>query len=202
MKQQRDLSLLRDDYRWVAGVDEVGRGPLAGPVVAAAVILDKSRRIHGLDDSKKLTEKTRNRLAEKIRRHALAYSVAWCDAAEIDCLNILEATMLAMRRAVSGLQISPDLVRVDGNRLPLFTCRGRPLDAEAVVGGDGKIRAISAASIIAKVARDAMMCRLDGLFPGYGFAQHKGYGTAVHLKSLEVLGPCQQHRWSFRPLRR
>ncbi len=202
MRHQRDLPLLRDDYRWVAGVDEVGRGPLAGPVVAAAVILDRSRQINGLDDSKKLTEKTRTRLAAEIRRHAVAFSVAWCDAAEIDCLNILEATMLAMRRAVSGLRVAPDLIQVDGNRVPVFASTGRPLDTEAVVGGDGKISAISAASIIAKVERDAMLCRMDGIFAGYGFAQHKGYGTVAHLESLKRLGPCQQHRQSFRPIRR
>jgi ribonuclease HII len=185
----------------VAGVDEVGRGPLAGPVVAAAVILDRYHPIKGLDDSKKLSEKVRDRLAGEIRRHALAYSEAWSDAAEVDGLNILEATMLAMRRAVAGLHVSPDFVQVDGNRLPSFCYLGQPLDAEAVVGGDGKICSISAASIIAKVARDAMMCRMDRLFPGYGFAQHKGYGTAVHLQNLQRLGPCQQHRRSFRPLR-
>jgi len=202
VKHQRGLSLLPDDYQWVAGVDEVGRGPLAGPVVAAAVILGVSPQISGLDDSKKLTEKTRIRLAAEIRRHAVAFSVAWCDAAEIDCLNILEATMLAMRRAVSGLRVAPDLVQVDGNRVPVFSHAGRSVDTEAVVGGDGKIRAISAASIIAKVARDAMLCRMDEIFSGYGFAQHKGYGTVAHLESLQRLGPCQQHRRSFRPIRR
>lgn len=201
MKSQREWSLHSHDYRLVAGIDEVGRGPLAGPVVTAAVILGESCRIDGLDDSKELTEKTRDRLSGEIRQHALAWSIAWADAAEIDCLNILQATMLAMRRAILGLSILPDFVRIDGNRLPDLRLSGRQLSGEAVVGGDGKIAAISAASIIAKVERDAMMRRMDGLFPGYGFAQHKGYGTAGHLSSIERLGPCPQHRRSFRPLR-
>lgn len=201
MKSERELSLHNRDYRLVAGIDEVGRGPLAGPVVAAAVILGEFCPIEGLDDSKKLTEKKRCRLSGEIRQHALAWSIAWADAAEIDCLNILQATMLAMRRAILGLSLLPDFVRIDGNRLPDLRLSGRQLRGEAVVGGDGKIAAISAASIIAKVERDAMMKRMDGLFPGYGFAQHKGYGTAEHLSNIERLGPCQQHRRSFRPLR-
>jgi len=184
-----------------AGIDEVGRGPLAGPVVTAAVILVEPGRIDGLDDSKKLTEKTRNRLAGEIRRHSLAWAIAWADAAEIDCLNILQATMLAMRRAILGLPVLPALVRIDGNRLPDLRFAGRHVRGEAVVGGDGKIATISAASIIAKVARDAMMRNMDKQFPGYGFAQHKGYGTADHLRNIDRLGPCQQHRRSFRPLR-
>lgn len=185
----------------VAGIDEVGRGPLAGPVVTAAVILADPGGIDGLDDSKKLTEKMRNRLAGEIHRHSLAWAIAWADAAEIDCLNILQATMLAMRRAILGLPVLPALVRIDGNRLPDLRLSGQHVRGEAVIGGDGKIATISAASIIAKVARDAMMRRMDKQFPGYGFAQHKGYGTAEHLRNIERLGPCQQHRRSFRPLR-
>lgn len=201
MKSEHELSLHRLDYHLVAGIDEVGRGPLAGPVVAAAVILGESCRIDGLDDSKKLTEKMRCRLSGEIRQHALAWSVAWADAAEIDCLNILQATMLAMRRAILGLSLLPDFVQIDGNRLPDLRLSGRQLSGETVVGGDAKIATISAASIIAKVERDAMMKRMDSLFPGYGFAQHKGYGTTEHLSNIERLGPCQQHRRSFRPLR-
>lgn len=201
MKSERVLPPRDAACGLVAGIDEVGRGPLAGPVVAAAVILAAGSRIDGLDDSKKLTEKTRNRLAGEIREHALAWSIAWADAAEIDCLNILQATMLAMRRALLGLSVVPDYVRIDGNRLPDLRLSGRQLSGEAVPGGDGKVATISAASIIAKVERDAMMKRMDGVFPGYGFAQHKGYGTAGHLRSIERLGPCQQHRRSFRPLR-
>ncbi|NOX67718.1 MAG: ribonuclease HII [Gammaproteobacteria bacterium] len=185
----------------VAGIDEVGRGPLAGPVVTAAVILANPGGLEGLDDSKKLTEKKRNRLAGEIRQHSLAWAIAWADAAEIDCLNILQATMLAMRRAILGLPVLPALVRIDGNRLPNLCVSGHHVRGEAVVGGDGKIAAISAASIIAKVARDAMMRRMDKQFPGYGFAQHKGYGTAEHLRNIDRLGPCQQHRRSFSPLR-
>ncbi len=189
------------DIRTIAGVDEVGRGPLAGPVVAAAVILDDSKVIDGLDDSKKLSEKKRDYLAAEIRQYAVAWSIAWCDAAEIDCLNILQATMLAMRRAVFGLQILPEFVCVDGNRLPDLRFSGKTLEGGAFVGGDGKIPQISAASIIAKVERDAMMRRMDSTYPGYGFVRHKGYGTDEHLLNLARIGPCQQHRRSFGSIR-
>lgn len=181
----------------LAGVDEAGRGPLAGPVVAAAVILDPARPIDGLADSKQLSEKKRDALAPLIRERALAFAVASADVAEIDALNILQATLLAMRRAVAALPVAAGAVVVDGNRLTDF---GVP--AEAVVGGDARVPAISAASILAKVARDAELVALDARYPGYGFAQHKGYGTAMHLDALERLGPTPQHRRSFGPVAR
>lgn len=184
----------------IAGVDEAGRGPLAGPVVAAAVILDERRPIDGLMDSKVLTEKRREELAGQITGRALAWSVAWSDAAEIDRINILQATFLAMRRALLGLRLRPGLVEVDGNRLPNLMFDGHELDGSAIVGGDAKIPAISAASIIAKVRRDHMMRCFDTIYPGYGFRQHKGYGTAAHRDCLSRLGPCPQHRRSFRPV--
>jgi len=184
-----------------AGVDEAGRGPLAGPVVAAAVVLDSRRPISGLDDSKKLTPRRREALAHAIRASALACAIGWADAEEVDRLNILAATMLAMRRALLGLTIRVDVVRVDGNRLPDLRFFGWEPEGEAIVGGDAEVPAISAASILAKVERDRMMGRLDGLFPGYGFARHKGYGTAEHLAALARLGPCSQHRRSFAPCR-
>ena len=200
MNRDSDQWVLHEKYRLIAGIDEVGRGPVAGPVVAAAVILDAGRGIDGLDDSKKLNEATRLRLSGEIRQQAMAWAVAWADAAEIDSLNILQATMLAMRRAVLRLPIVPDFVWVDGNRMPDLKLSNERLPGRAVVGGDGKIAPVSAASIIAKVARDAMMSRLDGLFPGYGFTRHKGYGTPEHLRNIEQIGPCQQHRRSFRPV--
>ena len=184
-----------------AGVDEAGRGPLAGPVVAAAVILDVNRPIAGLDDSKKLSARRRELLAEEICQDALSYAVAWADTAEIDKLNILHATMLAMRRAILGLRIMPQAVLVDGNRLPSLNFHRATLCGEAVVGGDARVPAISAPSILAKVTRDRMMRRYDGLFPGYGFRQHKGYGTAAHRAQIEMLGPCDLHRRSFEPVR-
>jgi ribonuclease HII len=184
----------------IAGVDEAGRGPLAGPVVAAAVILDRRRPIEGLMDSKVLTEKRREELAVLITMRALAWSVAWSDAAEIDRINILQATFLAMRRALLGLRLRPGLVEVDGNRLPDLNFDGQQLDGSAIVGGDAKIPAISAASIIAKVRRDHMMRCYDAIYPAYGFRQHKGYGTAAHRDCLSRLGPCPQHRRSFRPV--
>ena len=186
--------------RLVAGVDEAGRGPLAGPVVAGAVILDPMRPIDGLDDSKKLSPARREALAVEIKLKALAWSVSWADAAEIDSLNILHATMLAMRRALLGLRVRPQLVEVDGNRLPNLEIGNGRIQGNAIVGGDALVEAISAASILAKVRRDAIMCEVDQLYPGYGFAQHKGYGTALHRESLDRLGPCPQHRWSFRPV--
>lgn len=185
----------------LAGVDEAGRGPLAGPVVAAAVILDPQRPIAGLDDSKRLSAGRRAALAAEIRSNALAWAVAWADAAEIDALNILQATMLAMRRALLGLAIVPAGVQVDGNRLPDLRFGERRLHGEAIVGGDARVAAISAASIIAKTTRDGIMESLDALYPAYGFAAHKGYGTAVHRDRLQRFGPCAQHRRSFAPLR-
>lgn len=185
----------------VAGVDEAGRGPLAGPVVAAAVILRPGATLHGLDDSKKLSAGKREAMAETIRFEALAWSVAWSDAAEIDALNILHATMLAMRRAIIGLPVFPAAVQVDGNRLPPLGFGRGQIAGEAIVGGDARVPAISAASILAKTTRDRIMVELDGLFPAYGFARHKGYGTQVHRDSLQAHGPCVQHRRSFAPLR-
>ncbi len=184
----------------VAGIDEAGRGPLAGPVVAAAVILKPDRAPTGLDDSKKLSAERRERLAVRIRGECLASAVAWADVAEIDTLNILHATMLAMRRAVAGLSIWPTSVQVDGNRLPPLGFHGRRLYGDAIVGGDGLVPAISAASILAKVTRDAMMTRASELYPGYGFERHKGYGTREHLDRLRALGACPLHRRSFRPV--
>ena len=183
-----------------AGVDEVGRGPLAGPVVAAAVILDPSRPVPGVKDSKALSESRREALASDLRRSVLAWSVAWADAAEIDSVNILEATHLAMRRAILGLRVRPSFVEIDGNRLPNLVFNGEQIDATAVIGGDACVPAISAASIIAKVFRDELMKRMDGVYPDYGFARHKGYGTSQHMRSIERFGPCPLHRRSFRPI--
>ena len=181
----------------VAGVDEAGRGPLAGPVAAAAVILDPSRPIPGLKDSKQLSASQREALAADIRGRSLAWAVAWADHEEIDHLNILEASLLAMARAVAALTLQPQRVVVDGNRCPRV-----PQPVTAVVKGDVTVPAISAASILAKVERDAAMCRLDTLYPGYGFAVHKGYPTAAHLAALETQGVCAVHRRSFGPVRR
>ena len=185
----------------VAGVDEAGRGPLAGPVVAAAVIQDPQQPIHGLCDSKKLTARRREQLAVAIRERALSWSVAWCDRAEIDALNILSATMLAMRRAILGLAVVPRGVQVDGNRLPDLRFRDGAIEGVAIVGGDAKVAAISAASIIAKTERDRMMLAMHARYPGYEFARHKGYGTELHRARLRELGPCPEHRRSFAPVR-
>ncbi len=185
----------------VAGVDEAGRGPLAGPVVAAAVILRPDLVIDGLRDSKQLTATRRDVLAREIKIKALCWSVAWADRAEIDALNILAATMLAMRRAVLGLSMMPTGVQVDGNRLPKISVFGRKIDGEAVVGGDATVPAISAASIMAKTARDQIMVEMDRLYPLYEFARHKGYGTEVHRDRLREYGPCREHRTSFAPVR-
>ena len=179
----------------LAGVDEVGRGPLVGAVVTAAVILDPARPIAGLADSKKLSDKRRQSLALEIRDKALAWSLGRAEPAEIDELNILHATMLAMRRAVAGLAIAPDAVLVDGNRTPEFGC-----PAEAMVKGDGRVPAISAASILAKVARDAEMTALHQRYPEYGFDRHKGYPTAVHLAAIKRHGVLTEHRRSFGPV--
>lgn len=185
----------------VAGVDEAGRGPLAGPVVAAAVILQPGRPIDGLDDSKKLSASRREALAREIRKNALSWAVAWADAAEIDALNILAATMLAMRRAILGLAVLPAAMQVDGNRLPDVRIRGRQLAGEAIVGGDAREKAIAAASIVAKTTRDRIMIDMDRLYPDYEFARHKGYGTEIHRDRLQKFGPCAQHRRSFAPVR-
>lgn len=184
----------------VAGVDEAGRGPLAGPVVAAAVILDPGAPIQGLDDSKKLTEARRLALFPMVQSRALAWGIAWADSQEIDTLNILQATMLAMRRCLLGLAVAPAHVRVDGNRCPSLAGTGLTCTMEAIVGGDALVAEISAASILAKVTRDAMMGKLDLVYPGYGFAGHKGYPTAAHRRRLLEAGPCPLHRRSFAPV--
>jgi ribonuclease HII len=185
----------------IAGVDEAGRGPLAGPVVAAAVILDPIQPIAGLADSKKLSAARREHLAEEIRARAVAWAVAWSDPAEIDAINILAATMLAMRRAILGLSVVPAAVQVDGNRLPNLNFAATRIKGEAIIGGDDKIAAISAASIIAKTTRDQIMVDIDRLYPNYEFARHKGYGTEVHRQRLQDFGPCEHHRRSFAPVR-
>ena len=188
-------ALLWDIPGLVAGVDEAGRGPLAGPVVAAAVILDDRYPIKGLADSKKLTALRRDRLFDEIRAKALCCSIAQASVEEIDQLNILQATLLAMRRAVAGLRLKPTKVLVDGNQLPVLD-----MLAEAIVKGDALVPAISAASILAKVHRDRGCAELDLLHPQYGFAKHKGYGTAEHLAALAEHGACPQHRKTFRPV--
>lgn len=179
-----------------AGCDEVGRGPLAGDVVAAAVILDPAKIISGLDDSKKLTEKKRELLFDEIQEKAVSWCIARASVAEIDSLNILQASLLAMTRAVQGLHIEPEHVLVDGNKLPKWK-----YTAEAVVKGDSRVAAISAASILAKVTRDREMIQLDKVYPGYGFADHKGYPTKVHMEALERLGITSIHRQSYAPVR-
>ncbi|KFX05803.1 ribonuclease HII [Pectobacterium betavasculorum] len=181
----------------IAGVDEVGRGPLVGAVVTAAVILDPTRPIVGLADSKLLSEKRRLALYDEIKEKALAWSLGRAEPEEIDQLNILHATMLAMQRAVAGLAIVPDFVLIDGNRCPALL-----MPAQAVVKGDSRVAEISAASIMAKVTRDREMVELDQRFPAYGFAQHKGYPTAFHLEKLAALGATEFHRRSFAPVRR
>jgi ribonuclease HII len=188
--------------RLTAGVDEVGRGPLAGPVVAAAVILDPRRPVVGLRDSKELQPEVRERLAVLIRARALAWAIGWADAGEIDVLNILQASLLAMRRAMLGLAVAPLRVCVDGDRCPGGAMLGLSCAMEAVVRGDARVREISAASILAKVARDAYMTQVAGLFSNYGFERHKGYATDDHLERLARFGPCRLHRQSFAPLRR
>ena len=181
----------------VAGVDEVGRGPLAGPVIAAAVILDPRRPIEGLADSKQLSEKRREQLSTIIQQQALAWSLGRAEVEEIDRINILQASLLAMQRAVAGLSCRPTMALVDGNKLPQLDC-----PAESIIKGDSKVPAISAASIIAKVARDREMLELDTKYPGYGLAKHKGYPTRVHLLALEELGISQIHRRSYKPVKR
>ena len=179
----------------IAGIDEAGRGPLAGPVFAAAVILDPARPIRGLRDSKVLKAQRRDALAAEIRLHAIAWAVASADVEEIDTLNILQATLLAMRRAVEGLSVAPTEALVDGNQCPRLACT-----VHAIVKGDRDVAAISAASILAKTSRDALLVALDREYPLYGFAQHKGYPTPEHLAALERHGPCPAHRRSFAPV--
>lgn len=190
-------SLLFDVSGLVAGVDEAGRGPLAGPVVAVAVILDDLNPIQGLNDSKKLTAKRREVLFDEIRARALCFSIAESSEQEIDQINILQATLLAMKRAVEGLRLPPKLVLVDGNRLPTLAIR-----SEAIVQGDALIPAISAASILAKVHRDRLCQEMHQRYPVYGFDQHKGYGTAQHLAALQAHGPADCHRKTFAPVAR
>jgi len=189
------ISNYKGDF--LAGVDEVGRGPLAGDVVAAAVILDPKSPIDGLDDSKKLSEKKRDYLFEIIKEKALSYAINRASVAEIDDINILHASMLAMKRSVEALSVQPEHVLVDGNRLPRWR-----YSAEAVVKGDSRVQAIAAASILAKVTRDREMIAMDEKFPGYGFAGHKGYPTKVHMAALEQIGPCEIHRVTFGPVRK
>jgi ribonuclease HII len=182
----------------VAGVDEAGRGPLAGPLAVAAVILDPSRPIRGLDDSKKLTEAKREALYARIVERALAWCVVMIEVDEIDRLNIFHATMAGMSRAVAGLSLTAHEAVIDGNQLP----RDLPCPGRAIIGGDARVPAISAASILAKVSRDRLMVAMEDVHPGYGFALHKGYSTPLHLASLEQLGPCREHRRSFAPVGR
>ena len=200
MRSKRFLHAEQSALDWrpsglCAGVDEAGRGPLAGPVVAAAVILDPRQPIAGLMDSKKLTALRRERLFDAICAKALCCSIAEATVEEIDRLNILQATLLAMQRAVAGLRLRPGHVLIDGNRLPSL-----PMACEAVVGGDALVPAISAASILAKVTRDRWCAQVDAQWPQYGFAAHKGYGTATHLAALQAHGPCTLHRRSFAPV--
>lgn len=200
MRSKRFLRAEQGALNWdtpglLAGVDEAGRGPLAGPVVAAAVILDPRQPIAGLADSKKLTARRRERLYDEICAKALCCSVAQASVEEIDRLNILQATLLAMQRAVAGLRLPPAKVQVDGNRLPTLGVL-----AEAIVDGDATVPAISAASILAKVQRDRWCAEVDARWPQYGFAAHKGYGTAAHLAALRAHGACEHHRRTFAPV--
>ncbi len=200
MRLKKSLALNQKSFDWdipglVAGVDEAGRGPLAGPVFAAAVILDDMSPISGLADSKKLSPKKRDLLYDIIKARALCFSVAMASVDEIDQLNILQASLLAMQRAVKGLRLKPMKVLVDGNRLPVLDIR-----AEAIVKGDSKVASISAASILAKVERDRWCVEIDSQYPLYGFAIHKGYGTSFHLNALKEHGPCALHRSSFAPV--
>ncbi|PQJ39590.1 ribonuclease HII [Vibrio campbellii] len=184
-------------YQLVAGVDEVGRGPLVGDVVTAAVILDPNNLIEGLNDSKKLSEKKRLALLPEIKEKALAWAVGRCSPEEIDELNILQATMVAMQRAIAGLKVQPDLALIDGNRCPEL-----PMDSQAVVKGDLRVAEISAASIIAKVVRDQEMEELDKQYPQFGFAKHKGYPTKAHFEAIEQHGVISEHRKSFKPVKK
>ena len=186
--------------RCVAGIDEAGRGPLAGPVVAAAVVLNPLDPIDGIADSKLLTPERREELVVEIERRSLAWGLGWADVAEIDCLNILQATFLAMRRALLALPCRPEHVIIDGDRCPAFAGLGLACTFEPVIGGDATVAAVGAASIIAMVARDRHMVELEELYPGYGLAGHKGYATASHLDALQRLGPSPIHRASYAPV--
>ncbi|QTH64787.1 ribonuclease HII [Psychrosphaera ytuae] len=192
-----ETNFVRPSVELIAGVDEVGRGPLVGDVVTAAVILDPNNPIEGLNDSKKLSEKKRNALAEEIKEKALAWSIGRADPSEIDELNILHATMLAMQRAVARLAVQPQHVLIDGNRVPSL-----PMPGNAVIKGDGLVAEISAASILAKVERDNEMAELDKIHPEYGFAKHKGYPTKLHFEMLAKYGPTPHHRKSFKPVQK
>jgi ribonuclease HII len=187
--------------RRIAGIDEAGRGPLAGPVVAAAVILRARRPIEGVADSKQLSAEERERLSIVIRRDAFCFGIGWADHAEIDALNILQATFLAMHRAILAMPVAPDHVLIDGNRLPRLTGLGRTLTARAIIGGDARHAAISAASILAKTARDHYMNQMHVVYPEYCFSDHKGYATEDHRRLLAEHGPCPLHRRSFEPVR-
>ena len=191
---------MKDSYKYIAGIDEVGRGTIAGPVVAAAVILRRDHSYDELDDSKRLTEKNRKLLSKKIISQSIAWSISLSDVNEIDNLNILWATMLAMRRSILGLPCKPDFIQIDGNTLPNLEFYNEVLSAEAIIGGDAKIPAISAASIIAKVYRDNLMRSLGKIYPNFNFYKHKGYGTKDHIERLKEFGPCPQHRLTFKPL--
>jgi ribonuclease HII len=200
MRSKKSFPVEQPAFAWdvpglMAGVDEAGRGPLAGPVVAAAVILDDLHPIHGLADSKKLSERRREKLFDEIRSKALCFSIAQASVEEIDTLNILQATLLAMKRAVESLRLKPHMVLVDGNRLPKLD-----ILAQAIVQGDAKVKAISAASILAKVHRDRLCGAMHQEFPQYGFDQHKGYGTKQHLAALNTHGATPLHRRSFAPV--
>jgi ribonuclease HII len=184
----------------IAGIDEAGRGPLAGPVVAAAVILNRRRRIDGLDDSKVLDAPTRSRLAVLVRRRAIAYGIGWADASEIDAMNILQATFLAMRRALLAMPVGASVVLVDGNRLPQLGGLGRDVAGRAIIRGDASEACISAASILAKTTRDLYMDQMHTLYPSYDFVSHKGYATPDHRRRLALHGPCPLHRRSFAPV--
>jgi ribonuclease HII len=198
MPRKRNVSSQLSRDLIVAGVDEAGRGPLAGPVVIAAVILDPARPIRGLNDSKQLAEDVREKLYGRIVERALAWTVIFVEREEIDRINIFQATMVGMTRSLMGLSLAPQMALIDGNRLP----RILPCEARAVIGGDATEPAISAASILAKVSRDRHMHALDAEHPGYGFARHKGYGVPEHLDALGRLGPCAAHRRSFAPVKR
>ncbi|MEI6661396.1 MAG: ribonuclease HII [Comamonadaceae bacterium] len=202
MRSKKSWPLKQSKLNWdtdglTAGVDEAGRGPLAGPVVAAAVILDELNPIHGLNDSKKLSAKRREALFDEIRARALCFAIAEASVQEIDEINILQATLLAMKRAVEALRLPPKLVLVDGNRLPILSIR-----SEAIVQGDALVPAISAASILAKVHRDRLCEAMHQRYPVYGFDQHKGYGTAQHMAALQAHGPADCHRMTFAPVAR
>jgi len=202
MRSKKSWPLEQSKLNWdtdglTAGVDEAGRGPLAGPVVAAAVILDELNPIHGLNDSKKLSAKRREALFDEIRARALCFAIAEASVQEIDEINILQATLLAMKRAVEALRLPPKLVLVDGNRLPILSIR-----SEAIVQGDALVPAISAASILAKVHRDRLCEAMHQRYPVYGFDQHKGYGTAQHMAALKAHGPADCHRMTFAPVAR